>query len=465
MAPSHVPLRNSCEECSTSKLKCMSAWAALDRHRCQRLTCSPGSSQKPSCVRCSKRGLLCEYKPQKRAGRRPGRSRSIVDENCSTSGSGSDTRPSPSNSRLSSVSSTAPTDTSLDLERFSADGPMDWETTLSSACPELATDYSSTLDRTHSDLSSTFDELATDVSVAPGDVDAIRDTTLTEVKFMMNNDSAKLDLDMTRATSANLGYDSSTPKAGGSYSYDADFSPDILNDLFTFAETIQNPAPPVPNMITPQVAQTAHSATEACMCMAHTLTSMRQTEQLVTATRNTSSDQATEEVLSIQRVLDVVSENKNILHAMETVLSCSCWHDGYLLTMISLIVFKVMTLYGSILSRDSAQRASDHPNFSRRLSFNPPFVDADKSTSVAAKLLVTELRHLRRVIEQLGDKLQMQIVVDHASQTSASADSGDMYHELMLPLSTTIYSQLDLNLSRRLKGLSWGIIDQISSFE
>jgi hypothetical protein len=56
-------------------------------------------------------------------------------------------------------------------------------------------------------------------------------------------------------------------------------------------------------------------------------------------------------------------------------------------------------------------------------------------------------------------------VVDHASQTSASADSGDMYHELMLPLSTTIYSQLDLNLSRRLKGLSWGIIDQISSFE
>jgi hypothetical protein len=153
MAPSHVPLRNSCEECSTSKLKCMSAWAALDRHRCQRLTCSPGSSQKPSCVRCSKRGLLCEYKPQKRAGRRPGRSRSIVDENCSTSGSGSDTRPSPSNSRLSSVSSTAPTDTSLDLERFSADGPMDWETTLSSVCPELGTDYSSTLDRTHSDLS------------------------------------------------------------------------------------------------------------------------------------------------------------------------------------------------------------------------------------------------------------------------------------------------------------------------
>ena len=50
-APDRPKLRNSCHICASSKLKC--------------------SQDKPTCSRCAKRGLECEYVAAKQGGRRP----------------------------------------------------------------------------------------------------------------------------------------------------------------------------------------------------------------------------------------------------------------------------------------------------------------------------------------------------------------------------------------------------------
>ena len=49
-APAAPKLRESCQVCASSKLKC--------------------SKEKPTCSRCAKRGLICEYVTAKRGGRR-----------------------------------------------------------------------------------------------------------------------------------------------------------------------------------------------------------------------------------------------------------------------------------------------------------------------------------------------------------------------------------------------------------
>nr|UWK20180.1 Myb-like transcriptional regulator [Trichoderma crystalligenum] len=58
-APTGRRLRDSCNRCAASKIKC--------------------SKEKPSCARCAKQGKVCEYFETKRAGRKPGnRARNLI---------------------------------------------------------------------------------------------------------------------------------------------------------------------------------------------------------------------------------------------------------------------------------------------------------------------------------------------------------------------------------------------------
>lgn len=79
--PDGVLLRNSCESCATSKVKC--------------------TGRKPTCQRCEKRGFNCEYLVAKRAGRKPTGS-SSSNSSAETSSSGQN------GSRSSEATDTSP---------------------------------------------------------------------------------------------------------------------------------------------------------------------------------------------------------------------------------------------------------------------------------------------------------------------------------------------------------------------
>jgi hypothetical protein len=251
-----------------------------------------------------------------------------------------------------------------------------------------------------------------------------------------------------------------------SFSHDSDISADILKDLLSFAEDMEQPnnIPTMSefDMMDYQPIETTAFSEMSCMCMARALASMKQADQLATAVSTTPPGRAADHVAALRIVLDVIEKNKGIVQAVDTMLKCPALHDGYLLTLISLIIFRVLNLYGSILCKSTEQQNDSQQGLPRRASSTSCLSDSSDSARTAAQLLVGELRHLRHVIEKLGDKLQLQIVMEHSSAASTSGDSTDLYAEVMSPLSTAIYTQLDVNLTRRLKGLSWGIIDQLS---
>ncbi|RAR07146.1 versicolorin reductase [Stemphylium lycopersici] len=53
----------------------------------------------------------------------------------------------------------------------------------------------------------------------------------------------------------------------------------------------------------------------------------------------------------------IIDENKQFFDQVGTMLHCHCLRDGYLLTILSLIVFKALDSYGAVASEPEAQRA------------------------------------------------------------------------------------------------------------
>ncbi|KAL5356065.1 aflatoxin regulatory protein-domain-containing protein [Aspergillus floccosus] len=195
----------------------------------------------------------------------------------------------------------------------------------------------------------------------------------------------------------------------------------------------------------------------------------------------------------------VIADNEKTLDAISSMLPCPCSHDGYLLALMSLIVFKVMGWYAAASRhtpspRESSRSSSSfhssgaghHCQPSEQVQHAPAVVgsycvDGEDQGRMAAQLVLSELHRVQRLVNVLSQRLKSHTARGGSSNSSHSADGSggagagtpsgssvdgsdpfsDRDRDLTFPFPPSVLEQLEVDLRRRLRGLSAEIVDML----
>jgi Aflatoxin regulatory protein len=187
----------------------------------------------------------------------------------------------------------------------------------------------------------------------------------------------------------------------------------------------------------------------------------------------------------VPTIESVISENKQIIEAINNMLDCHCSQDEYLLAIISLIVFKVMAWYAaaagdksladngmswtnSFVALSDRQRTN---SFGEQVLHLPTTignycVDGNDRSRMAAQLVLSELHRVQRLVNLLSKRLETirlrnACLSRTSSGSSSVADSGDVQimEKRASPLSAPTFHQLEADLRKRLRTVSSDTID------
>ncbi|KAJ9605942.1 hypothetical protein H2200_009791 [Cladophialophora chaetospira] len=405
-----LPLRNSCEACASSKLRC--------------------SKEKPTCNRCAKRGVNCEYFITKRAGRKPG-SRSSINRGSSSS----------------------------NIER---PGPAERTQSFDGALSESSDKLNEDLIMLDQSLPTTFMELDTfsDACFATNNIDFdffnAADLLSTYVEGSGNSSDSSIRSNSTGAT----GFD----KQGNFSITTLGLDGAIPEVSMPLPETdLGNWRSPLPEL---------ESTEQRCSCLAEALGTITRLSHLSSTVCTTWATSGLDNVMILRTVLDVVEQNKVTINTVKGILDCSNFHDGHLLAIISFIIFKMLSLYAAVACKDpnlqnlQSGLAQPTPQLESMMSSPGPLdsynLDRSDPQHMAGRIVLGELHRLRHLIAQLVEKLKSQTVTQEQAEGTEMQQSMDLDLEMRLPLSPVMYEQLDLDLRRRLKALSWAIVDRMT---
>ena len=181
----------------------------------------------------------------------------------------------------------------------------------------------------------------------------------------------------------------------------------------------------------------------------------------------------------------VISENKQNIGAISSMLDCPCSQDEYLLAIISLIVFKLMAWYAAAagdksLMDNGVSKSNSlvaHPErpspsaFGEHVLHLPTTigdycVDGHDRSRMAAQLVLSELHRVQRLVNLLSKRLESirlrnGSLSSPSSASSCCADSGDALgiETRASSLSASTFDQLEADLRKRLRTVSSETID------
>ncbi|KAF2464732.1 uncharacterized protein BDR25DRAFT_396602 [Lindgomyces ingoldianus] len=427
-APERLRLRNSCHGCASSKLKC--------------------SQDKPTCSRCAKRGLTCEYLAAKQGGRKPNRQSVSSQSRCDRP---ADAAPEanayaclPAQAESAASSSNSGVD-ALGLPDNIRHSPRTSFSTSSNVIQNLF---------------GLLDEISSSASTTQID---FSDYFSTPVSYAVDMDDMDL---LGTADIFSTGVNSSNNGSEGPFDAFPPFGATI-SELFTVSIPSPTPNPSVqPGMEVAQSYQGFGANKLLHSCLNRALRSMEQISS-VSCLKGASAS---------TMIRTIVVQNKATIESVNTMLTCACSQHGYLLIVISLVVFRVLDLYAAAARQ--TQSLQDLQSYSSHLSSVAEFaiptpatvgnycLEGADSARMAAQLVLSELHLVRRLVEQLSSTLKKQ-----AAQSGRGGETGtpesmslDVDNERALPLSSAIYDNLALDLAKRLKALSLDIINQLRKF-
>lgn len=424
--PDRLKLRNSCHACAASKLKC--------------------SQDKPSCNRCAKRGLACEYVAAKRGGRKP------------------NNRPSISESRSDDVSNTpiksndnvqlppqanwfGPPSSNAGTDALRSPGMVLQSPALnSSASSDIFQDLFGPMDQVLSSASTAAETEFSDYFTLP-------------VSYSVE----MTDVDIFGTDYFPTGFDGIGNGSDGLADAFPSFD-DAVSDLFAVSmpsSTPKNHTFPTKEEHNYQSVRTNESH-HSCLIRA-----LRFMEQL-------SPSSCLDQTFAIPTIKAVIAQNEATIEAVGTMLECSCSQDGYLLSVISLVIFKVLGWYAAV-ARETPKPQSFQAHRSGQSSPSEPVLqnptvvgnyclDGADSERMAAQLVLSELHCVRRLVDQVSSKLKMQATKKGRGGDKAISGSLDLDNEMTLPLSAVMYDQLDVALRKRLRALSLEMIDRLRRY-
>lgn len=407
-------LRNSCEACASSKLKC--------------------AKEKPKCSRCAKRGLACDYFLVKKAGRKPNSRPSVARTSSSNSFINLPPPPSPSCS-LEAVHLQSPDRNISETADMLRDlfGPTD---------QSMCTTFTNT--------DTNFDDyFSSPMSLSTNGFDL---NIFENADFM--------------PTATNDGSNNAFENIPNAFGEPRDTVSKVL--AFPFVDIAIKPLVSLSNE--PRHHQELYSMGTSCSCLGQALALMRQiSAPSGPNTCTTWSAQGPNTASGKPSIQAVIAQNKDTITAMSMTLNCSCLQNGYLLTVMSLIIFQVLDWYAAVARGAPSVQIlhtgrSPSPSISEQALPDSTTVgnfclEGEDSARMTAQLVLAELHCVRRLIDQLSPKLRVHAAANEEAEGAEAPESRAVRGETALPLSAGVYIQMDVDLRRRLKAVSWEIID------
>lgn len=248
-----------------------------------------------------------------------------------------------------------------------------------------------------------------------------------------------------------------------------------LSDAFpafddTVSEFLAQSTPPNPTIPTKEVHnhQEVCTAESPCSCLVQALGFMKQLCPLPSNAYTTWATQDLDKTSAVPTIQAVITRNEATIEAVSTMLKCSCSQDGYLLSVMSLIIFKVLGWYASIARKTPNLHGAQACYSPFEPALNKPSIvgnycclDGADSDRMAAQLVLTELHRVRRLVDQLSSKLKVQAAAKKGRGGLGMPEGTDLDNEMALPLSAVMYDQLDSDLRNRLRALSCEMLDRL----
>ncbi|KAK0644833.1 Monodictyphenone cluster transcription factor [Lasiodiplodia hormozganensis] len=152
------------------------------------------------------------------------------------------------------------------------------------------------------------------------------------------------------------------------------------------------------------------------------------------------------------------------------MLECTCSEDGYLLSIMSLIVLKVLGWYAAAARREarSDESRSLQKHHMEGLLQGPGAVvvggssdGEDDHRRIAAQTVLSELHRVQRLINALSQRLKGLRQRNGGRAQQQHADAGTDGHGGAFAFPTTMLDQFEVDLRKRLRDLSTGIVDML----
>lgn len=172
----------------------------------------------------------------------------------------------------------------------------------------------------------------------------------------------------------------------------------------------------------------------------------------------------------------IVAENQQTFETVSNMLQCSCVEDGYLLTMLAMIVLKALERYAAAARNQfgGAGEKGDKPSATTTTQEQTPQMRRGGDESVGrleAQLILSELHCVQRLVKQLSPRLKARVVGaggEGGGIVEREMSRGDLQVSTLsegksakAPLSATIFEQIDVDLRKALSALSSEIIDML----
>ena len=470
IAPRAPKLRDSCNACAAAKVRC--------------------TKQKPTCTRCHKSGLDCEYNATRRAGRpsqasttRPAKVAKALQHtrrNNAPSEVHIPSRPDPCTtipSAMTPLASPRP-----------IESPSKQQHTM--ACLDnlpnhlTPTDSTAALPSSLTAFSAEFDDFFTSLGSFSGLETPTYD--LLSLPSCVGSASNAMGINDTAA-----------------FLHDENFS--ITDET---CSDMQIPTPPH-SLSNSRQSSTSHVENSPalwpetpCCCL---ITALGFLKELVPSAskayphpceQQTSISEAEPAFPTIQ---SVIAQNERIVEAMDSILQCPySQQDGYLLTVLSLVLFKILDWYTAAgraaptvtnstnaicydsynnLHASSSSSSPHTPIYNKQMvspssssssslsqfSTGSLCVDDEDSGRVAAQMVLSELHRAQRLVNNLSALFKGHVAAPQPN-SSTTADGIDILCDVgkgTWPISTSMFDQLEADLRSRLRTVSLVVVDMI----
>ena len=426
--PATPKLRDSCHGCAASKVKC--------------------SKEKPTCARCGKRGLQCEYFETKRVGRKH------------------DSRP----SNRTNVTQPLPRTSSSTCFETGIRAPY----SISQPSPKqhvsgFPDNFSDFLFLTDPAWSSATTTLGTDLDdfAASSFQFPTPETFNTEILAQSHVNSSAVNNSLPGADSV----------AESSLIDDAFL--DVDESGFEIPTQTKSGTPPSsrdPSASETWKTQDIRSQSPSC-CLIRALGLLNQLFPNASRTCTRSERQDYENTIyPLPTIQSVIAENEETIEAISQMLQCSCSRDGHLLVIMSLIVFKVLAWYAAVacdtpMTDESQSPSSTRPDHKRsplshseQVLQSPTVVgsyciDGEDQDRMAAQMVLSKLYSVQRLVNLMSERLRDHGV--HSGMAVGNNQDAQVEGERSSPFSASMLDQLEADLRKRLRTLSLEIVNTL----
>ncbi|KAJ5742863.1 hypothetical protein N7533_009965 [Penicillium manginii] len=420
--PTGLKLRDSCNRCAASKIKC--------------------SKEKPTCSRCSKQGRPCEYFATKRAGRKPGRRVSYPTSLPVT--------------RDQDVPTTIPTT----MAALTASA-----TTMAAAASIWTTDLSEPDMMQLSPVSPSggFPDIFSGLSSLE---DSLGDPTIST--------PATLDFNLTNFSTSGVAYSMNNliESSHFRHSYGA-------NNLSDWGRATTMPphlssvdAAVAPNVSPPQnptdirpVSVDGLNSGQICS-FARALALLKDPPSPASLL-NQVPVESHAGLRPVRTIRSVMTENEQTVQVISDILQERPTEDGCLLAVLSVIILKVLTRYAAVLRQtpgfdgdgsDQNSPASEQ----MELLGDTSCTDSEGQSRKVAQQVLGQLHRVQHVVNILSQCFQADGGRAEARNLpSPGGSDNSLYMESLFPFPHYILEQFENDLRKRLRTLSADIVGRL----